>query len=120
MGNAGAIHEVHRESVGLVGICPQPKAEVVVDPSVIGQQLAEDLLAYFYGQRLDNPCGSLVLAYHNKSEAGDVYTAGRINTDVINSSGQANVDPNATNLKYRLTLAIGGILSSQQEYIVTY
>jgi len=119
-GDAGAIHEVHSEIVGLVATCPQPKREVVVDPSVTGQQLAEDLLAYFYGQRLDNPCGSLVLSYHDQSEVGDVYTAGRIITDVTDSSGQANVDPNATNLKYRLTLDIGGVLSSQQEYVVTY
>src|SRR5690242_11703980 len=67
-GNASAIHEFHSESVGL-GVCPQPKREVTVDPSVTGQQLAEDLLAYFYGQQLVNPCGSVVGAYHSQSEA---------------------------------------------------
>jgi hypothetical protein len=106
--------------VGLVGVCPQPKVEVIVDPSLTGQKLAEDLLAYFFGEQLDNPCGSLVLAYHNQSEVGDVYTAGRINLDVNDSSGQANIDPNATNLTYVLTLDVGGVVTGQQEYTVTY
>ena len=119
-GDASAIHEFHSESVGLTGACPQPKREVTVDPSVTGQQLAEDLLAYFYAQQLDSPCGSVVFAYHNQSEAGDAYTAGRILVDVTDSSGAANVDPNGSNLKYTLTLDIGGVLSSQQEYVITY
>lgn len=118
-GAASAIHEFHSESVGLTGVCPQPKREVTVDPSVTGQQLAEDLLAYFYAQQLDNPCGSVVFAYHTQAEANDVYTAGRINLDVTDSSGAPNVDPNASNLKYTLTLDVGG-LASQQEYVVTY
>jgi hypothetical protein len=118
-GDASAIHEFHSESVGAVGVCPEPRREVTVAPSVTGQQLAEDLLAYFYTQQLDSPCGSLVLAYHNQSEAGDVYTAGRINFDTTDSSGAVNLDPNATNLKYTLTLDIGGI-DSNQEYVVTY
>ena len=119
-GDASAIHEFHSESVGLTGACPQPKREVTVDPSLTGQPLAEDLLAYFYAQQLDSPCGSLVVAYHNQGEAGDAYTAGRILVDVTDSSGAANVDPNATNLTHTLTLDIGGVLSSQQEYVVTY
>ncbi len=119
-GDASAVHEFHSESVGLTGACPQPKREVTVAPSVTGQQLAEDLLAYFYAQQLDSPCGSVVFAYHNQSEAGDAYTAGRILVDVTDSSGAANVDPNATDLKHTLTLDIGGVLSSQQEYVVTY
>jgi hypothetical protein len=119
-GDASAIHEFHSESVGAVGACPQPKREVTVNPSVTGQQLAEDLLAYFYDNQLDSPCGSVVFAYHNQGEAGDVYTAGRILVDVTDSSGAVNLDPNATNLKYTLTLDIGGDLSSQQEYVVTY
>ena len=119
-GAMSAIHAFHSESVGDVGICPQPKREVTVDPSVTGQQLAEDLLAYFYAQQLDSPCGSVVFAYHNQGEANEVYTAGRINLDVTDSSGALNVDPNATNLKHTLTLDIGGDLSSPQEYVITY
>jgi hypothetical protein len=118
-GDTSALHEFDSESVGLTGACPQPKREVTVAPSVTGQQLAEDLLAYFYAQQLDSPCGSVVFAYHNQSEAGDVYTAGRILVDVTDSSGAANVDPNATDLKHTLTLDIGGI-DSNQEYVVTY
>ena len=118
-GDMSAIHEFHSESVGLTGACPQPKREVTVDPSVTGQQLAEDLLAYFYAQQLDSPCGSIVFAYHNQDEANDVYTAGRINFDVTDSSGAENLDPNATNLKHTLTLDIGGF-STNQEYVVTY
>ena len=117
--DASAIHEFHSESVGLTGVCPQPKREVTVDPSITGQKLAEDLLAYFYSQQLDSPCGSIVFAYHDQSEAGDVYTAGRINFDVTDSSGAANVNPNATNLKYTLTLDVGGF-GIGQEYVVTY
>jgi hypothetical protein len=118
-GVVSAIHTFHSESVGLTGACPQPKREVTVDPSVTGQQLAEDLLAYFYAQQLDSPCGSIVFAYHNQGEANDVYTAGRINFDVTDSSGAENVDPNANNLKHTLTLDIGGA-STNQEYVVTY
>jgi len=122
-GDANAIHEFHSESVGLTGACPQPKREVTVDPSITGQQLAEDLLAYFYGQQLNNPCGSIVFAYHNQAEVNDPnvvgYTAGRIMLDVTDSSGQPNVDPNASNLTYTLTLDVGG-LGTGQEYVVTY
>ena len=114
-----AIHLFHSESVGLAGVCPQPKREVTVDPSVTGQQLAEDLLAYFYTQQLDSPCGSIVFAYHDQKEANDVYTAGQINFDVTDSSGAINIDPNASNLKYKLTLDIGGAFTNQ-EYVVTY
>ena len=120
-GDASAIHEFHAEAVGLVGVCPEAKREVTVDPSVTGKQLAEDLLAYFYGQSLDNPCGSLVLAYVNQSDADTVgyYTAGRINMDVTDANGQGNIDPNATNLTYTLTLDVGG-LGSGQDYSVSY
>ena len=110
-GTISAIYEVHSESVGAVGACPQPKREVTVDPSITGQQLAEDLLAYFYGQQLDSPCGSIVFAYHNQAE--------RIMIDVTDSSGAANFDQNGSNLKYTLTLDIGGSLTSK-EYVVTY
>lgn len=118
-GNANAIHEFHSESVGLTGVCPQPKREVTVDPSVTGQQLAEDLLAYFYAQQMDGPCGSVVFAYHNQSEANDAYTAGRVIVDVTDSTGQVNTDPNASNLSHKLTLDVGG-LGEGQEYIITY
>jgi len=119
-GDASAIHEFHSESVGALGACPQPKREVTVDPSVTGKQLAEDLLAYFYGQQLDSPCGSIVFAYHNQGEANDAYTAGRINFDVTDASGASNLDPNATNLTYTLTLDIGGFFTNAKEYVVTY
>lgn len=118
MGNPAAVHEFDSESGGLV-TCPQPKREVTVDPSVTGQQLAEDLLAYFYAQQLDNPCGTLVLAYHDPSEAGNAFTAGSINVNVTDSSGASNVDPNATGLKYQLTLDIGPD-GANQEFIVNY
>ena len=123
-GDANAIHGFHSESVGLAGVCPQPKREVTVDPSVTGQQLAEDLLAYFYGQQIDSPCGSIVLAYHNQSEVNDAntegtYTAGLLNFDVTNASGDVNIDPNASNLKHKLTLNVGSFDSNQQ-YVVTY
>ena len=106
--------------MGAVGVCPEPKREVTVEPSVTGQQLAEDLLAYFYTQQLDSPCGSIVFAYHNQGEANDVYTAGRIKLDVTDASGAENVDPNASNLTYTLTLDIGGDLTVAKEYVVTY
>ncbi len=122
-GDASAVHEFHSESVGLTGVCPQPKREVVIDPSITGKQLAEDLLAYYYAQSLNNPCGSLVLAYRHQSDADTIgyYTAGRINLDVNDANGQGNIDPNGTNLKYTLTLDVGDVISGQgQEYIVTY
>jgi hypothetical protein len=119
-GDASAIHEFHSESVGAVGACPESRREVTVDQGVAGQQFAEDLLAYFYSTPgLVNPCGSLVLAYHNQSEGGDVYTAGRIDWTVTDSSGAVNLDPNATNLTHALTLDVGGI-DANQEYVITY
>jgi hypothetical protein len=124
-GDVNAIHEFHSESVGDAGVCPQPKKEVTVDPSVTGQQLAEDLLAYFYTQQLDsNPCGSVIFAYHNQAEVNDpntggTYTAGLINVDVTDSSGATNTDPNASGLKHKLTLDVGS-LGTNQEYVITY
>ncbi len=118
-GDTSAIHEFHSESVWAVGACPEPKREVTVAPSVTGRQLAEDLLAYFYAQQLDSPCGSVVFAYHNQGESGDVYTAGRILVNVTDSSGAVNLDPNASNLKHTLTLDVGGDFSNY-EYVVTY
>jgi hypothetical protein len=118
-GDANAIHAFHRESVGLTGVCPQPKIEATVAASLTGQQLAEDLLAYFYSQQLDNPCGSVVFAYHSQSEAGNGYTAGRVLLTVYDASGTVNSDPNATNLKYTVTLDVGGFDNSQ-EYVITY
>jgi hypothetical protein len=86
-GDASAIHEFHSESVGLTSVCSQPRREVTVDPSVTGEPLAEDLRAYFYAQRLDNPCGTLVLAYHNQGEAETegTYTAGWIKESLLAS-----------------------------------
>lgn len=112
-GDASAIHEFDSESVGLP-VCPQPKREVTVSPNITGQQLAEDLLAYFFANGLDSPCGSVVFAYHSQSEAGNGYTAGRILVDTDDNS-----DPNATNIKHTLTLDIGDYISGQ-EYTITY
>lgn len=120
-GNASAVLVASSENVGLIGACPQPRREVWVDPSDTGQQLAENLLAFFYAQGMASDCGSLVVAYnsHSEAEQGDYYTAGRVNLDVYDSSGQYNANPHANNLKYVLTLDIGGALT-RQEYIVTY
>jgi hypothetical protein len=118
-GDANPLHEFHSESVGLTGVCPQPKREVTVDSHITGQQLAEDLLAYFYAQRMDSPCGSVIFAYHTQSEANDTYTVGRIIVDVIDATGQVNTDPNASGITHKLTLDIGG-LGENKEYVVTY
>lgn len=120
-GDASAIHEFHSESVGLLGVCPQPKRLVTVDPSITGKQLAEDLLAYFYSNGIDSPCGSVVFAYHTQAEAsGDNgYTAGRILFDTAGADGSANVDPNATGLQCTLSLNTGDWLNGQ-EYVVNY
>jgi hypothetical protein len=106
-GSASAIHEFHSESVGLA-TCPEPKREVVVAPSLVGQKLADDLLAYWFAQQLNNSCGSLVLAYHNQSEAGNAYTAGSLNLNVTGSSHSLEID-------------IGSALDGTQTvYTVTY
>lgn len=118
-GNAAAIHTFSSESVGLVGACPQPKRDTTIDPGITGQQFAEDLLAYFYGQQLDSPCGSVVFVEHSQSDAGNGYTAGRIYFDTTDASGQENTDPNATGLTHKLILDIGGSLDAK-EYVVIY
>jgi hypothetical protein len=117
-GNASVIHPFEREKAGMAGVCPQPKVLVTVDPGIKDRQLAEDLLAYFYDAHIDSPCGAIVFVYHNKSESNDVFTAGRIKFDVTDASGQANFDPNATNVTHELTLDIGSL--DGQEYVVTY
>jgi hypothetical protein len=119
-GDYRAIHKFQISSGDLMGSCPQPKHRVTVDPSLTGQQLAEDLLAYFYAQHLDNSCGSVVFAYHDEKEASDSYTAGRILVKVTDpSSGAINLDPNAINLNRSLTLDTGGAYT-HQEYVVPY
>jgi hypothetical protein len=45
--------------------------------------------------------------------------AGRISFDVTDSSGQPNVDPNATTLTYTLSLDSERALTAQ-EYVVAY
>jgi len=116
-GDASAVHEFHSEGVGLA-TCPQPKREVTVDTSLTGRRLAADLLAYFYAQGLDNPCGSLVLAYHDPSEAGNAYTGGRINLNVTDSSGAPNGDPNASGLMHQIEVDTTG--ADAQTINVTY
>jgi len=119
-GDASVIHEFHSESVGAAGVCPESKREVTVNPSITWQQLAKDLLAYFYAQGLNaNTCGVLVVAYHDQSESGNGYTAGRIDVNVTGSDGTINLDPNARNLKYQLILDTGDIATGQ-EYTVNY
>lgn len=105
----------------MTGACPQPKKLVTVDPKIKGKQLAEDLLAYFFANQLDNPCGSVVFAYHTQAEANsdNGYTAGRILLDTANPDGSANFDPNATGLKYALTLDTGDVINGQ-EHVVNY
>lgn len=118
-GDANAIQGFHSESVGLTGVCPQPKRLVTVTPGITGQQLTEDLLAYFFAQQLDSPCGSQLLAYHSQSEGNDVYTVALMNFDVADASGQVNTDPNASRLMHKLTIDIGGF-DTHKEYVVAY
>lgn len=59
------------------------------------------------------------LASQADAAADNGYTAGRILLDVSDSSGQANSDPNATGLKYSLTLDTGDVATGQ-EYAVNY
>lgn len=120
-GDASQVHEFHSESVGAVGACPQPKRLVTVSGKIKGKQLAEDLLAYFFQNQLDSPCGSIVFAYHSQAEAnGDNgYTAGRIMLDTATSDGSSNYDPNATGLTYTLTLDTGDATTAP-DYVVTY
>lgn len=106
-GDASQMHEFHSDSVGLAD-CPQPKRDVIVASTLTGQQLAEDLLAYFYAQQLNNDCGSVVFAYHSQGEAnaGNGYTAGSVNLS-------------ATGSQHTLTIDIGSVDNPQQG-VVTY
>lgn len=118
-GDASALQEFHSESVGLAA-CPQPKRQVLVTTAHTGQQFAEDLLAYFYSQHLDNPCGAVVFAYRSQSETGSGgYTAGRILLDVLDASGAPNGDPAASGLTYKVTLDVGDFATGQ-EFVVSY
>lgn len=118
-GDASAIHPFHSDSVGLTAVCPQPERDVTVDVKLTGQELAQDLLSYFYVQNLDNPCGSVVFADHAQSDMGNGYTAGRVKLDVKDASGSLNNDPNGTNLMYTLTLDVGDFATGQ-EYTVSW
>jgi hypothetical protein len=116
LGNANAITPLHSESVGLTGVCPQPKTSVTISPNITGKQLAEDLLAYFFGNQMDSACGSVLFAYHTHAEynAGNGYTAGRVLLNTNNNGG-----PNATGVHYTLYLDLGDVLSGQ-EYVVNW
>lgn len=94
-GNAADLHEFHSEGVGLA-TCPQPKRELTVAATLTGRQLAEDMLAYFFDQKLNNDCGALVVVYHDESEAGGAYTAGRVILDVNNGMHSLEVDAQAS------------------------
>ena len=83
--------EFYSESVGLP-TCPQPKRSVIMTAGLTGRQVAADLLKYFYDQRLDNDCGSVVLAYTDPVEYGSDYTVGRVNLNVNGSQHQLEVD----------------------------
>lgn len=119
-GDASKVQEFHAESTGLAS-CPQPKRLITISASITGQQLAEDLLAYFYANHLDSACGAVLFAYHTQAEGnGDTgYTAGRVLLDVMDASGTSNGDPNATGLTYRITLDTGDVATGQ-EYSVNY
>jgi len=120
-GDVSAIPPFHSESVGLTGVCPQPKVLVTVDLHLTGKRLAEDLLAFFYQNHYDNPCGAVVFAYHTQAEAnGDGYTAGHILLDTTAPDGSSITDPNASEVNYTLTLDTGSALGSEQGYTVSY
>jgi hypothetical protein len=112
-GDASAIHEFNSHSVGLTGVAPQPRREVTVSPSLTGQQLAEDVLAYFYQNGLDSPCGPVVFAYHATSEAANASTAGRILVQT------ENIDPNNSNAQRTLALDLGDAINGEQEHVIT-
>jgi hypothetical protein len=69
------------ESVGLA-TCPEPKDSVVVPAGLTGQPLAASLMKLFYDGGRDNNCGSLILGYHDQSEFGDTFTAGRVDLTI--------------------------------------
>ena len=117
-GNAAHIHEFSHETVGLA-TCPGSKRNVTIDAGLTEKQIAQDLLAYFYAQGLDGPCGSAVFAYHNQSEVENGYTVGRVITNVTDASGGTNMDKNAKNVKRTLTLNVGGF-DANKESVVTY
>lgn len=122
LGDSSAIHAFHRESVGLVGACPQPKVEATVAPPITGKKLAEDMLAYFYSANMDSPCGSVLFVNHKQSDvsAGAGYTAGRVDLSVTDSSGQPNTDPHGQGLSYTVTLDMGAAIGPESEYAVKY
>ncbi len=121
-GDASALSVLDSQSTGLTGVCPQPRVDAVVSTTITGEQLAKDMLAYFYRQNMDTPCGSVLFVYYSKADynAGNGYTAGRILLDTTDASGQSNTDPNATNITYTVTLDTGSALGAEQEYVVTY
>jgi hypothetical protein len=83
-GDSSAVTEFYGEMVGSAA-CPQPKRSVIVTGGLTGRKVAADLLKYFYDQRLDNDCGSLVLAYIDPTEYGSAYTMGRVTLSVNGS-----------------------------------
>lgn len=117
LGDTSQIHAFHSESVGLTGVCPQPKTLATVSSSLKGEKLAEDLLAYFFGNHMDNPCGAVLFAFHTQAEGNGAngYTAGRVLLNTDNPSS----DPNATNITYTVILDTGDVISGQ-EYTVSY
>lgn len=83
--------------------CSEPKDSVVVPADLTGQPLASSLLKLFYDNGRDNNCGSLILAYHDQSEYGQAYTAGRIDLTILSGG------------KHEVTLDVG-----QDEFVIDY
>jgi hypothetical protein len=107
LGSASSIEEIDSETVGLAN-CPQPKRDVLVVAHIGGETLAEDLLAYWFAQQLNNSCGSLVLAYNAQGEIGEAYTAGSLDLTVTGPSHSLEIDVGSA------------LLGNLQVYTVTY
>jgi hypothetical protein len=90
------------EGTGLPS-CTEPKDSVVVPAGLTGQPLAASLMKLFYGNGRDNNCGSLILGYHDQSEYGQAYTAGRVDLTILSGG------------KHEITLDVG-----QDEYVIDY
>jgi hypothetical protein len=114
-GNASSVHEFDHNSAGGYTTCDNISRSVTVKSGSSPQQLAGDLLAYFF-QLPGNPCKSRMLAFYAGTEhdvlcqgfgcKGDFYTAGRVELAVRN--GQQT-----------LSLVLGRF-DNASEYLVTY
>lgn len=107
-GDAGAIHPYQADSVGAVGICPQPRIQATADSTIPPRQLLADEAAFALERGLlDNKCGGVVFVWNNRMESHDGgYTVGRVLLDAFSDGLRVEINTSSIGPDGQLRLTI--------------